>query len=62
MAYQAAMRHSLEQPGQEVRMEGITRKHDWLRTVDLLQGPKVVLEHWGLEAGRSLGQEGTLVP
>ena len=42
-------------------MEG-NEKHDWLRTVDLLQGPKVVLEHWGLEAGRSLGQEGTLVP
>lgn len=55
------MRHSLEPSGQEVRMEG-NEKHDWLRTVDLLQGPKVVLEHWGLEAGRSLGQEGTLVP
>lgn len=61
MAYQAAMRHSLEPSGPEVRMEG-NEKHDWLRTVDLLQGPKVALEHWGLEAWRSLGQEGTLVP
>lgn len=62
MEYQAAaMRHSLEPSGPEVRMEG-NEKHDWPRAVDLLQGSKVDLGHWGLEAGRSLGEEGTQVP
>lgn len=41
-------------------MEG--NENDWPRAVDVLQGPKVDLEHWGLEAGRSLGKEGALVP
>lgn len=42
-------------------MEG-NEKDDWPHTVDVLQGPKVNLEPWDLEAGRILGEEGTLVP
>lgn len=42
-------------------MEG-NEKGGWPHAVGVLQGPKVDPEPWGLEAGRSLGEEGALLP